>query len=395
MADDTMEISSDHGLNDDDDIDLDIDFTTGVVDEIGDEDYMVDETPVDTGYEQNEINIDDVAMFDETAVGEHSIDQGPAIDMTISFEEDNTFAGPIGSLEVPGTSMMMDDNTSSTPGLGEDENMLAADVLNDLVGNHLVQTAADQDSTFDKDSGNSVQGQEPAVLNNSARSTTPHAMSSQAAIISAEQTTSQPQEIMSEGQTNASVGDGSSHPHANLDESKAAITQHLDNAESLKMEQPVNGVEVVRNGSLNAHEKEAEASDAFINGENMANDEHGDPAEGSRNSLTPTLQGSLPTEVLDSQDNVAEEDVTKGYPITNGPDIVVAWQSNEYSLFPKSESDDPDSFFLSDLEIIERPLGEFLQSMRSVISEELQDEDELCMAIGDLGLEFEEVCHLL
>jgi hypothetical protein len=395
MADDTMEISSDHGQNIDDDIDIDIDFTTGGVDEIGDEDYMVDEIPAQTGLDQSEITIDDVAMFDEAAIEEHKFDSESAIDMTISLEEDNNLVEHTESLEIPGAFMMVDDSTSLVPGFGDDENMLAADLLSDPVGDHLVQIAFDQDSTFDKVSGISTQGQEPESPKNSANSATHHTMSPKTASISPEQTsqsTDQPQDIMSGDQMNATEIVGSPKPQSILDASEAASVYELENAGNPMKEQPVNGVETTRNGVPDANEGEAQPSDAITRGENVGNDEHDDPAVASRKPSTGSLPQTLSTEVIDSQDNTASKDSTKDYPTVSGPEVVVAWQSNEYSLFPKSESDNPDSFFLADLGILERPLSEFLQSIRSIISEELQDEDELCMAVRDLGLEFEEVC---
>jgi hypothetical protein len=73
------------------------------------------------------------------------------------------------------------------------------------------------------------------------------------------------------------------------------------------------------------------------------------------------------------------------------PEVIVVYQSRGYTLFAKSESDDPDSFFLPDVSILEKPLGDFFTDIRDVIQEDLGDEDELCVSVEDLGLEIEEV----
>ena len=75
----------------------------------------------------------------------------------------------------------------------------------------------------------------------------------------------------------------------------------------------------------------------------------------------------------------------------SAPAIIVVYQSREYTLFAKSNSDDPDSFFLSDVSILEKPLGHFFTDMRDVIQDDLGDEDELCVSVEDLALEIEEV----
>lgn len=72
-------------------------------------------------------------------------------------------------------------------------------------------------------------------------------------------------------------------------------------------------------------------------------------------------------------------------------EVMVVYQSVEYALFSSSELDDPDSFFLSDTTIAEKPLADLFNAIRQVIQEDLSDEDELCMAVEDLGIETDEV----
>ncbi|PBP28592.1 conserved glutamic acid-rich protein [Diplocarpon rosae] len=73
--------------------------------------------------------------------------------------------------------------------------------------------------------------------------------------------------------------------------------------------------------------------------------------------------------------------------LSNFPDVRVVYRNIEYDLFSSSELDDPDSFFLSDVSMAEKPLDEFFRAMREVINGDLADEDELWILVESLGLE--------
>lgn len=75
------------------------------------------------------------------------------------------------------------------------------------------------------------------------------------------------------------------------------------------------------------------------------------------------------------------------------PQIFATYQNVEYSLFSTSELDDPDTFFLSDLSILDAPIAKFLQAIRDVTHEDLAEDDELCLSIDDLGIGVEEVSY--
>lgn len=77
------------------------------------------------------------------------------------------------------------------------------------------------------------------------------------------------------------------------------------------------------------------------------------------------------------------------------PEILVLYQETEYALFSTSELDDPDSFFLSDTSILNNPISDFLKAIRNVIHDDLANEDELCLSIGDMGIEVEETSTLI
>ncbi|KAI8634952.1 hypothetical protein F5Y19DRAFT_131289 [Xylariaceae sp. FL1651] len=70
--------------------------------------------------------------------------------------------------------------------------------------------------------------------------------------------------------------------------------------------------------------------------------------------------------------------------------VYISYGETDYSLFAKSEDDDPNQYFLSDRSALETPLAQFLASLREVVSEEISPLDELVMHVDGLGLEFSE-----
>ncbi|KAF3059402.1 hypothetical protein GL218_04915 [Daldinia childiae] len=71
-------------------------------------------------------------------------------------------------------------------------------------------------------------------------------------------------------------------------------------------------------------------------------------------------------------------------------EMYISYGNTDYRLFAKSEADDPNKYFLSDMAALEFPLGQLLSSLRDVISDELSPLDELVMHVDVLGLEFSE-----
>ncbi|KAI2626535.1 hypothetical protein GGR54DRAFT_637105 [Hypoxylon sp. NC1633] len=71
-------------------------------------------------------------------------------------------------------------------------------------------------------------------------------------------------------------------------------------------------------------------------------------------------------------------------------EMVISYGSTDYRLFAKSEDDDPNQYFLSDMTALELPLSQFLSSLRDVIADEVSPLNELVMHVDGLGLKFSE-----
>ena len=110
--------------------------------------------------------------------------------------------------------------------------------------------------------------------------------------------------------------------------------------------------------------------------------EHSDEALGT----SPISQ-----DIVSTIETATAEDATSASSIQ---EVVVVYRDSEYSLFSKSETDDIDSYFISDLSLKDKPLINFFAAIRDVIRDDLNDEDELCLSVEDLGLEVEEVSCL-
>ncbi|KAL2170546.1 hypothetical protein VTG60DRAFT_4654 [Thermothelomyces hinnuleus] len=87
--------------------------------------------------------------------------------------------------------------------------------------------------------------------------------------------------------------------------------------------------------------------------------------------------------------NLEEELENLAHTVSEIPDIEVIYNQECYSLFGTSD-DDPDSYFLSDVKDLDRPLSQLLSALRAVISEEIAPSDELLIRFDPLDLEFGE-----
>ncbi|KAF3770067.1 hypothetical protein M406DRAFT_325539 [Cryphonectria parasitica EP155] len=72
------------------------------------------------------------------------------------------------------------------------------------------------------------------------------------------------------------------------------------------------------------------------------------------------------------------------------PNVTVSYQKQEYFLFGGAADEDPNTYFLSDVDLLQQPLSEFLSNIRDVISSEVESDQEIFLQVDGLGLEFGE-----
>lgn len=329
MADDTMEMSSEHGHNiGDEDIDIDIDFTAGHVDE----DYVLEDAASNIGFE------DDFRQQPSPAVG-HA-------DLMID-EDDESYPMPMDD----GDAMPLEDNQHM------EHETLPMSFTSANIPTLQFEEDPSQDTSHIVAAGSM---QESAVVwppqdepDYGGNSTVVHA------------------EHLEEGH----VKDEEPHDNENTEEIKPPATNPP------REDSPTNSPHnISHNGSITGEQPiSPPASTSAPVPESADHVLHSDEAPGASS----TSQDPIAT-----IESASAEDTD---PSSSNHEVIVLYQDSEYALFSKSESDDIDSFFLSDLSIKEKPLVNFFEAIRQVIHGDLTDEDELCMSIEDFGIEIEEV----
>ncbi|PSS03851.1 hypothetical protein BD289DRAFT_99376 [Coniella lustricola] len=97
----------------------------------------------------------------------------------------------------------------------------------------------------------------------------------------------------------------------------------------------------------------------------------------------------VPSVAADEQsDWNAEEDDSKESRSDAFPNVTVSYQGQDYFLFAESADEDPDTFFLDDVGLMNQPLSRFLSSVRDVISSEIETHQEIILQVDGLGVEF-------
>lgn len=333
-----MEISSDHGHNGaDDEIDIDIDLTASYEDD----DYMLEDTVPNVAFGDNLITQRSPAAHDDLM-----IDGYPEI---YTMEDED--------VEFGGDDHQMDADTNIVQ-----EAM--ADAPTELDGSNIAESNMAESNIVETNTDLSGDQDIQIAPNNSAEvvETVWH------------------QQETPETATGANDAD---------DGSKDTASHDVDTSD---IEEPVRPVSKHKDPSPTLQDKTSPASIDKVPSLSPGPDSEHDAEN---------LNGHVPEQLDAANDHDREEDArtanengdeaaSADNPVTT-PDVVVIYQSVEYSLFSKSEDDNPDSFFLSDLKVLESSLGVFFEEIRNVIHGDLADEDELCLSVEDLGLDIEEV----
>jgi hypothetical protein len=89
-------------------------------------------------------------------------------------------------------------------------------------------------------------------------------------------------------------------------------------------------------------------------------------------------------------DDAGAQEVESSRSSEQHPRVRVSYGPAEFYLFAESPDADPDDYFFEDADVLSQPLSKFLSKLRQVISEDLQDLDELFVKVDGLGIEFGE-----
>ncbi|KAE9379054.1 hypothetical protein N431DRAFT_296435, partial [Stipitochalara longipes BDJ] len=323
MADDSMEISSEHGHNDGDgDIDIDFDFTSAHVDE----DYVLEDAALTANFGENLRPQPSPAIGNDDLMIDEDIESYPMDDADLLHGDEGQV---IDHEELP---------------FDNDDSRYLGDDLNP--GLHFegedVNSAVEYMYTNQQSAETQIAGNDGAE----------------------EYSRGMPQ------QENVLVTEVISVPDG--EKPLADVAQHESRTAS-----PLQGSP--KSTTSAQHPKSPQASNLGVrpSSQDHTSEHH------ETNITSPSLSGDGAKAV-----EAASLDTVGLHPPSQ--DVIVVYQSVEYALFSSSELDDPDSFFLSDTAIADKSLAELFKAIRLVIQEDLTDEDELCIAVEDLGIEADE-----
>lgn len=137
----------------------------------------------------------------------------------------------------------------------------------------------------------------------------------------------------------------------------------------------------------------------------IGTDQHASPSDpgyshpfnagpGSQDPTDPVVSSEIATVAGQTQDELEVKSGKSDSVMLAAEKVIVIYRDAEYGLFSSSESDDPDTFFLKDGNLVNGSLADLLAGLREVIHEDLGSEDELCLAVEDLGIEISEVSRV-
>jgi hypothetical protein len=342
MADDTMEISSEHGQNiGDGDIDIDIDFTAGHVDE----DYVLEDAASNAGFG------DDFQPQPSPAVGHD--------DLMVDEDEDEDEESY--SMPMDGADFMREDDTHNV----EDE-VLTRSSAPQNISTVLVEESHSGDTSHLAADG-SMNDEVSWEANDELEQVT------NTADVSLEDAEEEHHENpLEDGHFQGDTLQGSTD--AKEFAAPPPGTPHEDAYSDIPHDTSPKG---------NTVDEEPRNPPTSISAPKVESHGH---RPGPANEASGITSGS--NDIISTSDDAPTEQTAS---ITSIHEVVVVYQDSEYSLFSKSETDDIDSYFLSDLSIMDKPLGDFFDAIRDVIRDDINDEEELCLSVEDLGLEIEEV----
>jgi hypothetical protein len=335
MMDDSMEISSEHGHNmRDEDIDIDIDFTTGHADE----DYILEDVmphqTVDNSFlfEASPVAVNDDLMVDEVDETYHAneVNANFIPDIQNQSMADEHAAVPFA-------------NTGRPEAYLEEHEIVDADHF-EVASIKETGIADHEDATHDRPVNRDLQPQDHHELT-----------------------------VPDDDHINVGVtAEAEPEPEAEAPTTKSDETNprpaspHLSPDASILREEP--------HVQLDGFPEQTDETSKHI-----SDNDH--------------LDAVASHEYEDEVHSASEETHHLEAHVLATPEILVEYQETEYALFSTSELDDPDSFFLSDPSILDSSISHFLKAIRDVIQEDLASDDELCLSIGGMGIEVEEVSY--
>ncbi|KAH8665008.1 hypothetical protein BGZ60DRAFT_62324 [Tricladium varicosporioides] len=341
MGDDSMEISSEHGHNEGDDIDIDIDFTAGPADEdailedatsnigfgeerqasptVGHDDIMIDE-----GEDTYQMNDEDLVLDDgDQRMEPEVVTESFSLGGSSHFEDEQMLAGGMPS--------------SDSHNMWAQENAELSTESQDINVEDLRDSVHQEVEVTENEVAGDIRDSMQQPSDHGSQVSTPRA-----------------NEFITEVPETETV---------------TPIGLEQENQPATDNKTPSNLSPIPTDGAVGPEDEESEHG-------HFEDELYEDP----------TLENEEP-----GNDIVA----THSEESSTTPHVVVAYRNEEFPLFPTTNSDDPNHFFISDLAILDKGLGELLTALRNVIYEDIPDDQELTINFTDFKFEIDESCARL
>ncbi|KAF7948325.1 uncharacterized protein EAE97_003736 [Botrytis byssoidea] len=373
MVDDSMEIASEHGHNTaEEDIDIDIDLTTGNVDEddilddidadadfdtnitdvpahVETDDLMVDDDGDDASY-----HMEDAELLEEEA-DDHVMEQEPAVLSFVTDEPSDTSFAELHATESNFVDTGISDQFWDEPQEVQEQNeaMNAQDIEVNIHGSETVVDNS-ADSTKNSDSKDSKEF---------APISFPHPP-----------TDEDPQ--------------SNSPPNPKYD---GTTQEELEN----NVNEPTNSIEAIDSNiytedgeqlGLSTASAESDPTDLNSHTEGQRQEQEQEQEQEQPDLITVSAESGL----IDTNDATLEstKDLEHQY---HARGIVVKYNNRNYPLIRKSSTDHPNDFFFENSSVVEKTLNEFCSEIRKVLAEEnLPQDDKISLVIEELQLVIEE-----
>ncbi|ESZ98047.1 hypothetical protein SBOR_1578 [Sclerotinia borealis F-4128] len=364
MVDDSMEIASEHGHNIvEGDIDIDIDLTTGHIDE----DDILDDIDADADFDTNIVDVPAQTETDDLMLDDVRDDTSYHMEDADQLEEEAD--DHIMEQEPAGMSFATDAHYSFNEIHPADPSNLDAGVSDQFWDDPQLAQQSD-DAADAQDTEATVHGAENAIANGPDSAFNLNAKDIQ--------------EL-------APV----SFPHLPTDEDTRSNSPqnpnyNESNGESLEsnLNEPTDPVEAVDHNiyaedethlDLNKVSSKSGSINPNVHAEDQE-EEHPDPniASPESGSVHPNEAKFEPSKDTEDQYHARE--------------IVVKYNNRNYPLIRKSSADHPNEFFFEDPSVVEKSFNEFCVEIRKVLLEEnLPKDDKISLVVEELQLVIEEI----
>lgn len=364
MVDDSMEIASEHGQNIvEEDIDIDIDLTTGHIDE----DDILDDVDADGDFDTNitdvpaHIEADDLMIDDDLDDASYHMEDA---DLLEEEADDHNM-----EQEPPGLSFATDDPSNNS---FNEIHVTESSILNTGVSDQFWD-----DSQVAQESNESVNAQDTeAIVHN-------------------------PENVVDNSAVSANdlnAKDAQDLPPVSFsppdEEVQSYSPQDLNYDDSTRefqgdnLEEPTNPVEAIDPDIYAEDEEHIDLSTTSVESGLIDPNTHSDD-QGQAHpdpNITSTEKSSID---LSKSASESLEDSKNQH---HAREIVVKYNNRNYPLIRKSSTDHPNEFFFEDPSVVEKSLNDFCSEIRKILMEEnLPKDDKISLVIEELQLVIEEV----